>query len=237
LLSWYHLHSPMLRSIDLTRTGPPRGSRYALQSRGASGAGLLSRLAISSGSIRFFFTGCAYELFTSRPLSACRRSRYSSLHSFSLCNCGFCMFCFMTIRFGPTKKPFILLGRTKSVIYSCGTTFIRRCLTASASVGMGHRNGPLPACPITEASGAGLLSRLAISSGSFGFFFAVCVLWAFHQPPTLCKPRELLLVPSKLLSLCFYCQKIYHALTFFVKPFCSRFLTVGMLQIFLLPLS
>lgn len=106
----------------------------------------------------------------------------------------------MTIRFGPTKKPFILSGRTKSVIYSRGATFVRQCLAAPTSVGMGHRNVPLPARPLTEASGAVLLSRFAISSGSLGFFFAVCVLWAFHHLPTLWKPRELLLFPSKPLA-------------------------------------
>jgi len=90
LLSWYHLHSPMPRSIDLKRTAVSTRSGHGEQ----AGAVLLSHLAISSGSIRFFFTGCAYGPFTCRPLSACRSSRYSSLHSFSLCNCGLYICCF-----------------------------------------------------------------------------------------------------------------------------------------------
>lgn len=142
---------------------------------GASGIVLLSRLAISSRSLRVFFHGLRIRACTSRPLSACHRSRYSSLHSFSLCNCGSIrILALRPANSGQQKSPLSFQGRTKSVIYSCGTTFICRCLTASTSVGMGHHNAPLPTRPLTEASGVVLLSLFAISSRSFGFFFAVC---------------------------------------------------------------
>ncbi len=95
---------------------------------------------------------------------------------------------------------------------SRGTTFIRCSLAIATSLGTYDFMGRRSTYPITgitdkvyfrQATSTGAINLaptqcLSISSCSIRVFFAGCLLWAFHQWPTLWMQRNLLLVPSTL---------------------------------------
>ena len=155
-------------------------------------------LLAASGSFSRFAT---YGLSTSRPLSVCNRAVTRPINACVICNCVFSA----GVETGIKKRPSSsALGKDeKRYVQSThgfrGTTFIRRHLSIATSLGRGaiyklaHST-----CPITGATGKVYSRSAAISACSIRVFFAGCLLWAFHQSPTLCMQRDLLLSHQSL---------------------------------------
>src|SRR5579875_762682 len=156
---------------------------------------------ISSRSFRPFFTIPAYGLLSTCPLSAYQPDRYSSDHRL----CAYSVVCHTFSKDkGQIKTPLILqrkpLGRTKSGNTSQYARTSWYHLRSSVSRNTDLYGQSFDDAPAARSRGPPASSTFGSTANFFsqrqGSFSQPVNIWAFHQPPTLCMPPMLLLVPA-----------------------------------------